>query len=42
VRRERHDHSEAAGRDRVGHDFYVEDPDGNIIAFGGRPSEKAL
>lgn len=21
-------------------DFYVEDPDGNIIAFGGRPPER--
>jgi hypothetical protein len=21
-------------------DFYVEDPDGNLIAFGGRPAEK--
>ena len=21
-------------------DFYVEDPDGNVIAFGGRPSER--
>ena len=22
-------------------DFYVEDPDGNVIAFGGRPSEES-
>ena len=23
-------------------DFYVEDPDGNIIAFGGRPGRRYL
>jgi hypothetical protein len=27
-------------RHRREKDFYVEDPDGNLIAFGGRPAEE--
>jgi hypothetical protein len=30
----------AERRHRREKDFYVEDPDGNLIAFGGRPAEE--